>query len=124
MFFLCLLLCFCFFHATATPRIYTYLHTLSLHDALPIVERASSCSGERISLWLRSSVPIWTLPLPLSITSTAFGGCAIFQWSRRANRPPRLPRPYYASGWPCLLKSPVNRQIGRASCRERVCQYV
>src|SRR3546814_18694122 len=25
-----------FFHATATTQIYTYLHTLSLHDALPI----------------------------------------------------------------------------------------
>src|SRR3546814_1307786 len=27
--------CF-FFHYPATPEIYTYLHTLSLHDALPI----------------------------------------------------------------------------------------
>src|SRR3546814_19777589 len=25
-----------FFNETATPEIYTYLHTLSLHDALPI----------------------------------------------------------------------------------------
>src|SRR3546814_7172294 len=28
-------ICF-FFNATATPEIYTYVHTLSLHDALPI----------------------------------------------------------------------------------------
>src|SRR3546814_16528100 len=28
-------LCF-FFHDPSTPEIYTYLHTLSLHDALPI----------------------------------------------------------------------------------------
>src|SRR3546814_20143111 len=27
---------FCFFKDTATTHIYTYLHTLSLHDALPI----------------------------------------------------------------------------------------
>src|SRR3546814_12267215 len=27
---------FFFFNDTATPEIYTYLHTLSLHDALPI----------------------------------------------------------------------------------------
>src|SRR3546814_15550604 len=27
----------CFFDDTATTEIYTYLHTLSLHDALPIV---------------------------------------------------------------------------------------
>src|SRR3546814_16336149 len=28
--------CICFFNVTAPPEIYTYLHTLSLHDALPI----------------------------------------------------------------------------------------
>src|SRR3546814_14781861 len=28
---------FFFFHATATTEIYTYCHTLSLHDALPIL---------------------------------------------------------------------------------------
>src|SRR3546814_13113233 len=28
----------CFFNDTATTEIYTYLHTLSLHDALPISE--------------------------------------------------------------------------------------
>src|SRR3546814_18351124 len=33
LFLLCI---FCFFHDTATTEIYTYLHTLSLHDALPI----------------------------------------------------------------------------------------
>src|SRR3546814_14574237 len=27
---------FCFFNDTATTEIYTYCHTLSLHDALPI----------------------------------------------------------------------------------------
>src|SRR3546814_17986272 len=30
---------YCFFNATATTEIYTYLHTLSLHDALPILRR-------------------------------------------------------------------------------------
>src|SRR3546814_17070192 len=29
----------CFFNDTATTEIYTYLHTLSLHDALPIYIR-------------------------------------------------------------------------------------
>src|SRR3546814_3045217 len=29
---------FCFFNVTATTEIYTYGHTLSLHDALPILE--------------------------------------------------------------------------------------
>src|SRR3546814_19499353 len=30
------MLCFFFFNDTATTEIYTYLHTLALHDALPI----------------------------------------------------------------------------------------
>src|SRR3546814_14054832 len=29
-----------FFNATATTEIYTYLHTLSLHDALPILDQS------------------------------------------------------------------------------------
>src|SRR3546814_2410145 len=33
---MCYILCFFFFNDTATTEIYTYLHTLSLHDALPI----------------------------------------------------------------------------------------
>src|SRR3546814_7503531 len=36
-----MLFCFCFFfNDTATTEIYTYWHTLSLHDALPIARRA------------------------------------------------------------------------------------
>src|SRR3546814_4789485 len=31
--------CFFFFNGTATTEIYTYCHTLSLHDALPILTR-------------------------------------------------------------------------------------
>src|SRR3546814_1315123 len=36
---------FCFNH-TATTKIYTYGHTLSLHDALPISRVAGQLSGE------------------------------------------------------------------------------
>src|SRR3546814_5813072 len=39
-----ILIC-CFFNDTATTEIYTYLHTLSLHDALPISLRPSSRAG-------------------------------------------------------------------------------
>src|SRR3546814_4432191 len=34
-----LILCYFFFNYTASTEIYTYCHTLSLHDALPISER-------------------------------------------------------------------------------------
>src|SRR3546814_12748700 len=40
--------CILFFNGTATTEIYTYLHTLSLHDALPIsCERSRSVSSIR-----------------------------------------------------------------------------
>src|SRR3546814_15781929 len=38
---LCITSAYCFFNDTATTEIYTYLHTLSLHDALPI---SSDCN--------------------------------------------------------------------------------
>src|SRR3546814_18010444 len=43
---LILLFCYLFFNDTATTEIYTYGHTLSLHDALPI---SSPCRSERRS---------------------------------------------------------------------------
>src|SRR3546814_6843523 len=38
-----------FFNDTATTEIYTYLHTLSLHDALPISARSSTPTRPRRS---------------------------------------------------------------------------
>src|SRR3546814_3025811 len=40
--------CVFFFNDTATTEIYTYLHTLSLHDALPIYERDEG-EGEKFA---------------------------------------------------------------------------
>src|SRR3546814_16463939 len=43
-----------FFNDTATTDIYTYLHTLSLHDALPIyIRRADDTEFERNARFLR-----------------------------------------------------------------------
>src|SRR3546814_17158216 len=45
-----------FFNDTASTEIYTYLHTLSLHDALPIYKRSITLdlrSGEGKALFLR-----------------------------------------------------------------------
>src|SRR3546814_2908062 len=41
-------MCFFFFNDTATTEIYTYLHTLSLHDALPIFEHDPPEKVERL----------------------------------------------------------------------------
>src|SRR3546814_14494907 len=40
-------MCACFFNETATTEIYTYLHTLSLHDALPISAPGIGTRGAR-----------------------------------------------------------------------------
>src|SRR3546814_16876233 len=51
---------FCF-NDTATTEIYTYLHTLSLHDALPSGSTRRSCgpqrSGGRVRSPSRAAVP-------------------------------------------------------------------
>src|SRR3546814_11925309 len=41
-------MCFFFFNDTATTEIYTYVHTLSLHDALPISKQIA------LAEWLRA----------------------------------------------------------------------
>src|SRR3546814_16990863 len=40
--------CFFFFNDTATSEIYTYCHTLSLHDALPISVHPRTAIGRQI----------------------------------------------------------------------------
>src|SRR3546814_12660384 len=50
-----LYLIFFFFNDTATTEIYTYLHTLSLHDALPISSRSISQNPLAGSASARSS---------------------------------------------------------------------
>src|SRR3546814_13317369 len=79
--------CFCsvfFFNDTATTEIYTYLHTLSLHDALPI---SSIGSGA-------------TSPTPSSISSgnhVASGACMANRTRRRSARAGRGSTP----SWRC-----------------------
>src|SRR3546814_19934467 len=53
------LFCYIFFNDTATTEIYTYCHTLSLHDALPIYQRdlgGGEIAGERQSRLLAEAV--------------------------------------------------------------------
>src|SRR3546814_17874608 len=42
----------CFFNSTATPEIYTSLHTLALHDALPIFYRGGPVGVETLAAGL------------------------------------------------------------------------
>src|SRR3546814_11970786 len=49
--------CF-FFNDTATTEIYTYGHTLSLHDALPILP---PCTSVAVRATKRPTSPVWDL---------------------------------------------------------------
>src|SRR3546814_12961242 len=48
---------FFFFNDTAATEIYTYCHTLSLHDALPISGLASGSTFTAASAWLTDLSP-------------------------------------------------------------------
>src|SRR3546814_15797803 len=110
-----------FFNDTSTTEIYTYLHTLSLHAALPIsitvnVPRAKVRGFEfdgqiNPTTWLR------------------VGGAANFTDAKYtsnlvsvAGGPPIAFDTY--SDVPKLSGAALTETFGRASCRERVCQYV
>src|SRR3546814_12087910 len=62
-------MCFCF-NDTATTEIYTYGHTLSLHDALPISATASD--GSAASCTIRAGMPTTVAPGGTSLTTTEF----------------------------------------------------
>src|SRR3546814_7156244 len=61
-----LLIFFVFFNDTATTAIYTYLHTLSLHYALPIWRRRSSSRSLPRSRRRARLRPISRLPISVS----------------------------------------------------------
>src|SRR3546814_12384140 len=58
----CSVYIFFFFNETATTEIYTYGHTLSLHDALPISRRVKAC-GNCWRAWVAGSP--WPVTAPV-----------------------------------------------------------
>src|SRR3546814_8567619 len=77
--------CLFFVNDTATSEIYTYFHTLSLHDALPI----SSATAPRIRRCpIRPASSRWPTPAPSAASAPA----------RPRAPPPRLPAAG-ARGW-------------------------
>src|SRR3546814_18135998 len=105
-------MCF-FFNDTATTEIYTYGHTLSLHDALPICSRAPpSPAGVSDMMNLREyrntadrladHLP-WAALIAPGVVLSKDGS---FKRSLR------------------FLGPDLDSEIGRASCREGVSKYV
>src|SRR3546814_13001936 len=70
---------FCFFfNDTATTEIYTYGHTLSLHDALPISQPATIHLGRRGMKTHVSSMPSVSAPAPhRTVTSMERGVASV-----------------------------------------------
>src|SRR3546814_18207090 len=106
-------MCVFFFHDTATTEIYTYLHTLSLHDALPI-------SRHRIhGVLTREHAQYVFVDTPGF--QTRHGGAMNRMMNRVVTQALAqvdvVAHVVEAGKW-----SPG--EIGRASCRESVCQYV
>src|SRR3546814_17918959 len=70
------LCCYLFFNDTATTEIYTYGHTLSLHDALPIsLVNLAAGGGERSAV--RFGHPSGTLRVGAEATRKAGGDWSV-----------------------------------------------
>src|SRR3546814_13286251 len=117
---------------TSTNDVYTYQHTLSLHDALPI-----SCTPNMVSTpCSRScSTRIWP-PLRFMVCNTPLRSALDRCEGGRGHQAVFLIDQVAGLGALPLIGLPVGiglhggalglavGKIGRASCRERVCQYV
>src|SRR3546814_14654100 len=97
------------FNATSTTEIYTNCHTLSLHDARPI-----SLDASALSPLLHARLRIDQLCRDGVLCRIARADFRETAGGRQRHHPPRATR----------LDERKIIQIGRASCRERVCQYV
>src|SRR3546814_17258588 len=109
-----------FFNETATTEIYTYGHTLSLHDALPISHKV--CVTPSAPSFTQLA---WTFGINGWNTSRAIA--CISNASRKLG--PERARPFRQIGASiCTNGNGTNSvnptEIGRASWRERGCQYV
>src|SRR3546814_19208664 len=77
------LFCF-FFNDTATTEIYTYGHTLSLHDALPISHRSSRESREPVDMSEAGRWPTIVAILCVAFLTFIAGGFTMYVGSFRS----------------------------------------
>src|SRR3546814_19239909 len=119
--------CVFFFKATAPPHNYTNVHTLSLHDRIPVSPPSSSSSAISTTRCARGwsptrsrrSRPACSSPTAADVSETArpkagpfaFGDCPSLRGSR--SRP--LARPLRDDGW----TAPCRPQAGHAGWVDR-----
>src|SRR3546814_16194696 len=114
---------FCF-NYSATNEIDTYGHTRSLPDALPIYVRADGLEPPVLRRELVDpSAPVLVAEggvTPLAVVRVLRHGPPAGRQATRVG-----PQPGAAAvGHRQADRAGDRRQIGRAACRERVCQYV
>src|SRR3546814_11312744 len=122
---------FFFFNDTATTDIYTYVHALSLHDALPICRTGSMFACEQAGItpdFLCLSKALTGGYLPMAAVLTTDQVYRAFYDDYSTLRAFLHSHPYTGNPLACAAALATldifPEEIGRASCRERVCQYV
>src|SRR3546814_19013684 len=100
------------FNDTTTTEIYTYSHTLSLHYALPIFQDTFNPMLSAISDGMSPFQAYMIRALTLH------------EWRRIVLHDPQLPKQMLPQDWPGHGARTPCAKIGRASLRERVCQYM
>src|SRR3546814_11450286 len=106
------LCCFFFFKGPPTTWIYTYLHTLSLHDSRPIY-RALAIAA-KVESFVRETIASYETDRRRDHHGAPTDEL-VMEMRERARAAGVLTPHILDDG---------SHQIGRASCRERVCQYV
>src|SRR3546814_11396984 len=114
---------FFFFNDTATTEIYTYGHTLSLHDALPICREVDDAAHQALGYCFH---PVGAALRGLLRRAGCRSGrsdiVAFAAWTSCASS-----RRHQGAGTTDARVAcdacAGSGKIGRASCRERVCQY-
>src|SRR3546814_13045497 len=114
---------FLFVNDTATPEIYTYSHTLSLHYALPISAPQGGRPGN-ISMTRKQLPHIALLGTGGTIASTAQATTAMADYTVTEGIDSLLTAVPEITSLANIQCQQAFNEIGRASCRERVCQYV
>src|SRR3546814_13167888 len=113
-----------FINDTTTTEIYTYGHTLSLHCALPILclylETNSSVPRASVLAVAKDQNPV-AYAILMEISVLADPELLEVVRHRALQHQLALARRRGVSGH---MSDVLAQKIGRASCRERVCQYV
>src|SRR3546814_18268498 len=115
---------FLFFMAKATTASYTYRNTLARHDALPICSTIVPESARKVAQAAKDkSLRMIDAPVSSGTCGAVAGTLTFIVGGLAADL--EAARPYLEKmGKNIFHAGEAGAEIGRASCRERVCQHV